>query len=151
MGRLTSIAEIKQAGMLGWYFEFNGKYMDQDPAFALECAVDQRHFDYYDHSKKIRKIEVRKFIDQCLTDTVIFDYLDLSYYYWAKPGEPNYLEREIRHGYYRFFFESEASQVQFALRFSDIIGEKLRWQDDQVPHRREELSRIWTPPEDRSY
>ena len=149
MGRMMTLTEIKAANLSDWYFEHGGRYLEEDPATAFECAIDRRHLDHYEHSKKIRKIEIRKFIDEQLLGTVIVDYLDLSYYYWCRPGEPDYLERQISHGYYRFYFESEADQVKFALNFSDIVSEKLRWQDDQVPSGREHSSRIWEPPVDR--
>ena len=149
MGRLTSIAEIKATGMIDWYLEYGGKYPEEDSALQLECAIDQRHFTTTERSRNAMKIEIRKFVEQCLHDVVIVDYLDISYYYWARPDEPQYLERQIFHGYYRFFFESEASLVQFKLRFSEFISEKLRWQDGQVPSGREKLSLVWEPPKDR--
>lgn len=149
MGRLITIQEIKDSHLTDWYFEFGGKHLDKDSATKLECAIDKRYLDRSLTESPISKIEIRKFIDKQLDDTVILDYLSLSYYYWARPDEPCYLEREIVHGYYRFYFESETSQVQFALRFSEYISEKFRWLDDQVPSQREHLSRIWTPPTDR--
>lgn len=107
--------------------------------FTHECALDQRILDGT-HELRIR---VRKFIEEQLTDTVVLDYLDLTYYYQHANYSGGY---QIKHGYDRFFFESEESAIMFKLQFGEHCTDvKLRWKDTHhVPSGKEDQDPCWT-------
>lgn len=147
MGKFTTIKELNSLDLLDWYNTDSQSILsNKSEVFKYECAIHRRSLEQnYDGTNKL-KIEVRQFIEQNLSDTVIMDYQSLSYYYDPLQSSSTY-GYQVTHGYYRFFFESEASQVIFALKFSEYIVTKYRWQSDKLPHNYTE-NEAWTAEHD---
>jgi hypothetical protein len=96
------------------------------------------HKDNFQHIK--RKSEIRKWIENTISDTVIFDSVDMDYkkfygksYEWEK-------KYDIRNTWYRFSFENEHSASMFRLAFSDWIQPMSKWHPDR-PQDEEYLNR----------
>jgi hypothetical protein len=148
MGKFTNIKELVDNDLWDWYCpNHRSMQVNQSSVFKYECAIHRKSLDQnYDGTNRL-KIDIRQFVEQNLNDTVIMDYLGLSYYYEPKNGDQPYntYGYEVMHGYYRFFFESEASQVMFALQFSEHLVTKYQWKDDQIPHGKGPNNKVWDP------
>lgn len=94
-----------------------------------------------DHTS--RRILVRQFVEQQLTDTVLISYLDLNYWYAYEQYSDGY---QVTHGYDLFYFESEASAIMFKLKFAEWCStEKLRWKSlDDIPYGKKDQDPVWT-------
>ena len=101
------------------------------------------------HRDKIQqnshKLLIRRWIENTISDTVIFDTVDMSYkkfygksYEWDK----NY---NIHNKWYRFSFENEHSALIFSLAFSELIQPMTKWH----PERPEDEEYLNKPLEDR--
>lgn len=137
MGKLFTLKNLKETDMLRWYIssEHDLKY-GVSREFPYECAIPLKTMHPYrdDETQLGLQVRIRQFIEQSLTDTVIVDQLSLSYYYKPESSIKRYSDwgYNINHGYCRFFFESEASQVMFALHFSSEVKPKMRWEDGSI-------------------
>jgi hypothetical protein len=143
MGKFTTIKELKSLDLLDWY-NTDGQSISHNKSevFKYECAIHRSSLVQNYEGTNALKIEVRQFIEQNISDTVIMDYQSLSYYYDPSQSSSSY-GYQVTHGYYRFFFESEASQVMFTLKFAEYIVTKYRWQSDKLPHEYTE-NVVWT-------
>lgn len=87
-----------------------------------------------------RTIQIRKWIEHTLTDTVIVDSIEMDYKkYYGKSyeWEKSY---DVRNSWYRFSFENESSATMFALAFSEWIKKPTKWHPDH-PEDEEYLNR----------
>jgi hypothetical protein len=139
MGQLHTLKHLEDTGMLPWYCPHGMAIVDNRcPVFKYECSIHIKLMDdTYDYENRNRlKGEIRQFVEHVLSDTVIMAYLGLGYYHKPKIKGRPYSDYgySVSHGYYRFFFESEASQVAFALKFSEHITTKMRWKDDALEY-----------------
>lgn len=93
------------------------------------------HRDYFKENLQHR-IEVRRYVEQDLPDTVLMTREDYgyNYTYWYRGkdryGSDNLYSRD--HGYYRFYFENPASVLLFKLRFSTIITDFHQLHPDDI-------------------
>lgn len=149
MGKFTTIKELNNSELWDWYdLDTRSILANKSSIFKYECAINRSSIEQNFEGTNTMKIDIRQFIEQNIIDTVIMDYMSLSYYY-IPPSSPAYNSQgyQITHGYYRFFFESESSQVLFALKFSEHLTTKYRWQDDRLPNYATE-NMIWAPDQD---
>lgn len=146
MGKFTTIKELENNHVWDWYCpNHHAIQNNRSEVFRYECSIHRSKIEQnYDGTNRL-KIQIRQFIEHELQDTVVMDYMNLTYYY-EPPSDTRYntYGYQISHGYYRFFFESEASQVMFALKFSEFLSTKYRWKDDQFP-RGQHTNHIWDP------
>jgi len=144
MGSLVTVAGIKETIGVRWYAKYGLGTLPCDE-FPFEAAMDTRVME----GNRDLQIAVRKFVEQQLRDTVIYSYLDLTYYYEYERGSSGY---QIDHGYDRFFFESEESAIMFKLHFSEHLTEvKTLWQEGRRHWREAESENVWVPRHLRGY
>lgn len=104
--------------------------LEEDPASAIRLYI---HWDTLDPSCEYlatnRRIEIRKWIEHNLDETVILTSKNLEYrYYYHSPSKKysyQYHLHDKAHGYHVFIFESEAAAIQFKLRFGDIASTEI--------------------------
>lgn len=130
MGQLIHIDSIPNAD---WYFEdahwlgssmYEGwKYTWPSPQFPIMLGI---HSDNFTNPLKI---EIRRWIEITLAETVLIDKIDKSYrmYYgtdWERVDRFSSYDsryRDVSNRWYRFHFENEESAVAFKLRFGEYI------------------------------
>ena len=148
MGRLISIDKVRPDAQ--WYFDdayFNsgghGSYMFEWPnkTFPHQLSIHKNDIDNLNMKPKIRR-----WIENTISDTVIFDYLNMDYkkYYGKSYEWDKYFI--IYNSWYRFHFENVHSASMFALTFSEVIKPLTKWHPD-TPEDEEYLNR----PEEERY
>lgn len=130
MGRLITLNEISGVEDHGinasWYFDdafrvySTSKYKINWPNISYPSCIAIHETKLYNNSVKI---EIRKWIENTLSDTVILYPINKSYRrYYGEPGdfEESSMISNIWQG---FYFDNEHSATLFKLRFSDIVSE----------------------------
>lgn len=123
MGRLISIDDARK--IPEWYFSDtyyshgggNSRWMFSWP------SKDFPHLNtiHQEHLTQEHRPRLRRWIDNNITDTVIYDTVDHSYRIFYG-GEGNWEHSyEVRNLWYRFFFEDANTALTFKLAFSDLI------------------------------
>ena len=124
MVTLLNLVDIKNPR---WYFEDawfdytnNGsyKYSWPNPSFPFHASI---HYDDLEDNKI--KIEIRKWIELNIQDTVILDYIDKSYRKYYGESHDWHSSYEVSNKWMVFYFEDEHSALAFRLRFSNLITE----------------------------
>lgn len=68
-------------------------------------------------------VEIRRFVERSLSDTVLYDLVNRSY--WHQPLPENLLDNPrgytVENHWFRFWFENETDQTMFNLRFADLV------------------------------
>lgn len=77
MGKLITITEAKQSAF--WYFEDAGynRCIWPSKTFPHHVCI---HADKINNTESRIRIQIRKFIENNLTDTVIYDIIEKDYY-----------------------------------------------------------------------
>jgi hypothetical protein len=92
------------------------------------------------------KSQIRRWIENTISDTVIFDSMTMDYKkFYGKSWEWD-KHWDVRNTWYRFSFENEHSASMFALVFSEWIKPPTKWHPDH-PDDEEYLNR----PEEERY
>jgi hypothetical protein len=144
MGRLITQGDIQNPC---WYFEDayytrNGgrdgyDYKWPNPSFPYQVAI------YYKHLEGNKtKIEIRRWIELNINDTVISNTINKSYEVYYGDEEIRDGDREpydfwdkhydVEHRWMVFHFEDEHSALAFRLRFSDIVSEITERKPDHL-------------------
>jgi|APFre7841882654_1041346.scaffolds.fasta_scaffold88447_2 hypothetical protein len=133
MGRLVYLNNLDLDAR--WYFpdahynreRNNYNYTWPNIAYPSRVAIHSEDLD----DQNSRRIEIRKWIEENLQETVICDILDKSYRRFTdseKSWEHSY---EVSNRWVVFYFDNEHSASIFALRFSEwikpITDENPRW------------------------
>lgn len=147
MGRLVRLRDLGLDAT--WYFE--DAYWTTSAAGSYQYAWPSKNFPHQlcmhrdEFQYASRKLEIRRWIENLIPDTVIFDSVEMDYkkyygksYEWEK-------KYDIHNTWYRFSFENENSAIMFKLAFSDWIKPITKWHPDR-PEDEEYLNR---PLEDR--
>ena len=150
MGRLITRAEIDLNAT--WYFKDAYWSSSNGPSkYIYKWPSEDFPHRLYIHDDTLqnqngRKIEIRRWIEQHLTDTVILDSIEMNYrkfygksYEWEKGID-------VQNSWIRFSFESGESASAFALKFGDWIQTPTRWHPDR-PEDEEYLNK----PEEERY
>lgn len=126
MGTLVTREDIRSRA--DWYFS--------DAYYAAEYTVSRPEGYRYDwpskdfpyriciHDDDLSspiKVEIRRWIEQRISETVIYTYIDKSY--WHYRDEEKDSRANVRNIWCAFYFESEESAVAFKLRFLNIVKE----------------------------
>lgn len=133
MGRLVYLNNLELDA--SWYFpdaiynreRSNYNYRWPNPAFPHSAAIHQEDLI----SQNDKKIAIRKWIEECITETVIVDVLDKSYRRYT--DEENSWEKsyEVHNKWVVFYFENEHSATMFQLKFSEwtkpVTDEHPEW------------------------
>ena len=149
MGRLITTEELTPSP--SWYFEAiyingnSGRYRIHWPNPFYPCEVCI-HSDVLQENNKL-KIEIRRFIEQNLPDTVIFDYKEMDYYKFFSEDHSWDKKWDVRNIWYRFHFEDEHSASVFALKFSEFVKPMTAWHPDHP----EDEEWLKLPMEERRY
>lgn len=121
MGSLISLSEAHSKA--SWYFKeayyTNGNwYCDiekESECWPYKIGIHQ------DDLERSHKIEIRKWVQESIPDTVIHATLDLSYQHqYGDRWDQCY---EISNYWTVFFFESESSALLFKMQFANLIQE----------------------------
>lgn len=133
MGRLLSRAQLDLNA--DWYFRDaywsrnggNEAYMYQWPSNDFPHC----HHMHYNHLDNEKRIRIRKWIENTISDTVIYDYLELNY-------RRHYGERrdwdsghDVSNKWMRFFFEDANTSLMFKMSFADLIREPTKYHPDR--------------------
>jgi len=109
----------RSGGMDYWVYEW------PNPSF-LHCH--HIHCDHLDNSKRIR---IRKWIENNISDIVIYDTLEMDYRrHYGKSRDWN-SGHDVRNSWLRFFFEDENTSLMFKVAFSDLIREPTKHHPDK--------------------
>lgn len=149
MGKLLSISEV--APNATWYFDdayitySNGrnKYKWPNPSYSHPVCI---HFDELYHNNKL-KIEIRKFVEDNLTETVIYDTVEMDYYKFFSDDHSWDRKWDISNSWFRFNFESKDSAIIFVLKFSEFVKPMTAWHPDHP----EDEEWLKLPMEERRY
>jgi hypothetical protein len=79
------------------------------------------HHIHLDHLDNEKRIKIRRWIENNISDLVIYDHLDLGYrrhYGESRDWDSGY---DVNNRWLRFFFEDENSSLMFKVAFSDLI------------------------------
>ena len=135
MGKLVTRDELGLDAP--WYFKDAYWSSSNGPSrYLYEWPSEDFPYRLHIHNDKLfqqnaRKIEIRRWIEHRLSDTVILDGIEFNYrkYYGASyDWDKSY---EVRHGYARFSFESGESASAFALAFGEWIQTPTKWHPDR--------------------
>lgn len=123
MGRLVYLADLDLDAR--WYFP-DAHYVPErniysyewpNSAYQYKAAIHSDDFDNHND----RRIEIRKWIEENIVETVICDVLDKSYRLYYH-GELNWKKSyQMPNEWVIFYFENEYSASIFSLRFSEWI------------------------------
>jgi len=122
MGTLVTREDIQSRA--NWYF--SDAYWCNDSRGFYRYDWPSKNFPYCisihdDDLTSINKVEIRRWIEQRILETVIYTITDKSYrHYWEEKTD-HY--SEVKNKWCSFYFESEESTVAFKLRFLDIVKE----------------------------
>lgn len=76
------------------------------------------------------RVEIREWIEQNVSNVVIYDCINLNYYRAVPPKkidgkvERGY-EHDVRHAYYAFYFKNSAEATHFKLRFAGFVSNAM--------------------------
>lgn len=127
MGTIIGLHEIKDNGApkAPWYFEDayysadgRGTYRFTWPSPQFPFMVSVHEDDMI--TPTIRP-QVRRWVEQQITETVIYDVFDKSYrIFYTKEHDWN-RSHSVSNKWYRLWFENEESALAFKLKFGDIV------------------------------
>ena len=142
MGRLMHLDEIPQYEKL-WFFKTGNIDSRYETEFKSVLYIDQNRISgYSEMDPKLTFVDIRKFVDQMLGDTVIVRFQNLNYFYRYSSASDGY---QVQHGYYCFHFESDVSCTLFKLNFSEhITTERLRWREHTIPYDRKDRPNVFS-------
>ena len=130
MGRLIRLGDIVDPSWYfddAWYDPTNGgqhKYAWPNPSFPYRICIPFKCIE----DNKV-KIEIRRWIELHIQDTVIIDYVNKSYrvYYGNQIVSDPYdfwdASYDRSNNWVIFYFEDQHSATAFRLRFSDLVKE----------------------------
>lgn len=114
---LKSLTEIKHNSadfyITNAYWDSN-RYKFQWPCNDYPFSAAIHYTEFREHQSL--KIEIRKWIEHNLSETVIFDHVDKSYW-------DNNLKFQVYSYWIQFWFEDENSCLMFKLKFGEYCSE----------------------------
>jgi hypothetical protein len=124
MGRLVSLSDLDLDAR--WYFKDaywssdsrNIRYKWPSPDYPHVVGIHYKDIEDYNS----RKIEIREWIEEKLSETVIHAIDDRSFrYFYAGKGDYNSWDRsyDVDNRWYCFYFKHEESALAFKLVFSE--------------------------------
>ena len=113
MGKLITFAEAKPKSL--WYFEDASYSTVPWPSISFPYHVFI-HADNINNHPKTR-IKIRRFIENNLTDTVIYDVIEKDYYKFFTEDHSWDRKWDVKNSWVRFHFEEEQSMLVFAIAF----------------------------------
>ena len=131
MGKLVTLSEFKVHDIRTsyinptWYFEDarigygTDNYTFEWPNKSYPCSV-AIHDDDMQNSIKI---EIRRWIETNLQETVICNYIDKSYRYYYNNNKEWDESYKVDNLWIVFYFEDKHSATMFSLRFSTLVKE----------------------------
>jgi len=147
MGRLVTLNDL---GLDPTWF-FDDAYYTSDGKSNYRFKWPSTNFPHQfcihrDSFEGNLKSQMRRWIENTISDTVIFDSMCMDYKkYYGKSYEWD-KKWDVRNTWYRFSFENEHSASTFTLAFSDWIKPPTKWHPDR-PDDEEYLNR----PEEERY
>lgn len=133
MGRLLNRKQLDLDAV--WYFSdaYYSRNGGQDtyiynwpsPTFPYCHCI---HTDHLDNAKRIK---VRRWIENNISDVVIYDILEMNYrrhYGERRDWESGH---DVTNRWMRFFFEDENTSLMFKIAFSDLIREPTKHHPDR--------------------
>ena len=131
MGQLVNLNEIKDNAE--WYFKdayyASGRCVFSWPNPSFPYSVNIHYDDLKGNSGL--KVEIRKWIETNLTETVIIETIDKSYRRYLSDDKKWESSYEVSNYWTAFYFEEEHAETMFRLRFSEYIkpitDEHPRW------------------------
>lgn len=145
MGRLVTLTNIETTA--NWYFDDAYYSGTGSGGFKFKWPNDNFPHQICIHEDDLhrRRPTIRRWIENTISDTVIFDSIDKSYTkYYGKSYEWD-KSYNVCNTWHRFSFENEHSASMFALAFSEWIKTLTAWHPT-LPEDEEYLNR---PLEDR--
>jgi hypothetical protein len=134
MGKLLRLVDI--IGIETWYFE--DAYFSHDSGtrdrYVYKWPSPNFPYSYYIHEEHLTnsaKIEIRRWIENIITDTVLID--EISYDYRRYYGESRDWSNsyEVRNRWQRFHFENEHTALMFKMTFSNLIKQLIKHHPDR--------------------
>jgi hypothetical protein len=128
MGTLIGLHEIKADGApkVPWYFD--DAYYSADGRGTYRFDWPSKNFPHMVSIHEDIMIEVgnkpkiRRWVEQQITETVIYDVVDKSYrIYYTKDLDWDRSHR-VTNNWYRLWFENEESALAFKLKFGNIVS-----------------------------
>jgi len=147
MGRLiTDIAETEITWLFkdAYYSSSANRYLYKwpNPSFPYMVTIPS---DRINDTSGLR-IDIRRWIERHITDTVIMKQVDKSYrfYYGTDKDHWRYSEQyyTMSNWWYTFSFEDEHSALAFKLRFSDLVKDMTDYHPDHPYHKKQEPKEI---------
>ena len=131
MGRLTYLTDINSDAR--WYFP-DAVYLSEKRAYSFEwpsLAYPHTIAIHNDDLSNENRIIIRKWIEVCLSETVIVNTVDRSYRRFIDEEKSWDKSYEVSNIWTVFYFDNEQSETMFRLRFSQWIKpvtyEHPRW------------------------
>jgi hypothetical protein len=84
------------------------------------------HADNINNHPRTR-IKIRRFIENNLSDTVIYDVIEKNYYKFFTEDRSWDRKWDVSNSWVRFHFEEGDSATMFALAFSDLVQPMTAW------------------------
>ncbi len=138
MGRLITKAAVDFES--NWYCKdasrYNGHYAWPSEDFPFRLHI---HSDVFENANE-HKIAIRRWIERTISDTVVYDMVEMDYRRFYGKSRDWADAWDIRNRWYRFSFEDEHSASMFALTFSQWIRPMTKWHPDK-PEDEEYLSK----------
>jgi hypothetical protein len=112
MGTLIGLHEINANGAAAasWYF---------DDAYYSSDGCGTIHED--DIVEQGSRSKIRRWVEQQITETVIYDVLNKSYRIFHTKEQDWDRSHNVTNRWYRLWFENEESALAFKLKFGNII------------------------------
>ncbi len=128
MGKLLSINEIISDGAVSapWYFDdaYYDNYTGQN-TYRFDWPSKNFPFMQSIHGDDLAaqgvRPQIRKWIENILTETVIYDEVDKNYRIYFTKERDWHKSSLITNRWAVFYFETEESSLAFKLRFCDIV------------------------------
>jgi hypothetical protein len=158
MGRLVTLDQLNSELGWTWYFtEFDSNNRPTLPCstFPVSLAINDKFIADPNAPNNELKNEIRKWVENQSTSTIILDRLKKDYYhYWSSSHEYG---SNINWGYHIFYFGSDAEALMFKLRFCDYISEILPYDPERPPnyiqaaHKQLERAHAWMATSEKQY
>jgi pterin-4a-carbinolamine dehydratase len=131
MGRLISRNQLDLNP--DWYFE-DAYQIGSSAAYLFEWpspSFPHLLYIHYDHLDNGKKIKIRQWVQNNVSDTVIMDHYELSYRRYYDNRRDWEAGHEVRNIWVRFSFEDFGTALMFKTTFSDLVRAPTQHHPDQ--------------------